>query len=66
MGAWRLWMRAIGQWRTTGLGGLLGLDYNALWLVAGALGLVMDEALLGRIQALEAFEARRQNERSAP
>jgi hypothetical protein len=40
------------QWRV-GMGGATGLDYNAAWLVAGALGIEIDSTVLRFIQVLE-------------
>lgn len=34
-------------------GGAVGLDYNAVWLVAGAIGMEIDEWTLMMLQALE-------------
>lgn len=40
------------QWRT-GFGGATGLDYNAVFAVAGALGITMDAQTLRGIACLE-------------
>lgn len=50
------------QWRTGGFG-FVGLDYNAVFLVAGALGLAVDEPMLRKIQLLEEEELGRRNKR---
>jgi hypothetical protein len=42
------------QWRRAGMSGTAtGFDYGALPIVAGALGLGLDEDLLGRLQVME-------------
>lgn len=41
------------QWRV-GPAGPIGLDYSAVWLVAGALRLDMDREIFTKIRALEA------------
>jgi len=40
------------QWRV-GMGGPVGLDYPAVWLVAETLGIEMHQANMWRIKALE-------------
>lgn len=50
--AWGLWAAVQTQWRV-GMAGAIGLDYPAVWLVAGTMGVEMHEANLGRIRALE-------------
>lgn len=50
------------QWRVGGFG-FVGLDYPAVYLVAGTLGLTMDADLLGKIQLLEERELDRRNRR---
>jgi hypothetical protein len=42
------------QWRT-GFAGATGLDYNALFSVAGALGITVDAAILRGIGILESM-----------
>ena len=46
------------QWRTAGMGGVLGLDYAAVRPVAEALGIAWTEELLDRLRLLEAVAAR--------
>lgn len=53
--AWKLWSHITTQWRV-GFSGITGLDYNALYLVAGTLGITMTETMLGKIQAIERAE----------
>jgi len=50
--AWALWAASQTQWRV-GVGGPIGLDYPAVWLVAESLGIEMHAANLSRIRALE-------------
>lgn len=50
--AWELWAAVQTQWRV-GMGGPIGLDYPAVWLVAETMGVEMHSANLGRIRALE-------------
>ena len=40
------------QWRSSGFG-MIGLDYNAVFRVADALGIEMSEGLLNKMQAME-------------
>lgn len=50
----RLFLAMATQWRHAGMAGLpVGLDYAALPVVAGALELVLDGALLRRLRAME-------------
>lgn len=49
----RLFLRLQTQWRTGGMGGFLGLDYNVLPIVAGALGLELTEEMLDGLQTME-------------
>lgn len=44
---------ARSQWRTAGMGGLLGLDYAGAESVARAFGIAWSEDLLLRLQMLE-------------
>lgn len=53
VGIWRLWIAVRTQWRV-GFGGPVGLDYGALYLVAGTLGMTLTAEHLQRIQRLEA------------
>lgn len=46
------------QWRTAGLGGVLGLDYAAVRTVTEALGIAWSEELLDRLRLLETVAAR--------
>ena len=50
--AYRLFTSCLTQVRTS-FGGVVGLDYNAVWLVSGALGVEMDEWMLNALQSLE-------------
>jgi hypothetical protein len=56
-GAWdavRLFLAAETQWRRAGMGGRpTGLDYPAVAMVAGVLGLTLDAALLGQVKVIE-------------
>ena len=45
------------QWRTAGLGGVLGLDYAAVRPVTEALGIAWSADLLDRLRLLEAVAA---------
>lgn len=47
------------QWRTTGMGYKVGLDYNAVYLVAKTLLIDMNMAMLNKLQAIEAAELNR-------
>lgn len=47
-----LFMRCMTQWRT-GPGGLVGLDYGAVWQMAGILGQAVDAAMMEDILQLE-------------
>ena len=49
---WRLWRMSRTQLRVS-FGGAIGLDYNAVWLVASAINVEMDEWVLKMLQALE-------------
>ncbi len=55
-------LASASQWRTGGLG-FVGLDYPAVYLVAGTLGLTVDEPMLRKIQLLEEEELGRRNRR---
>jgi hypothetical protein len=50
--AWELWIGVGTQWRA-GAFSLVGLDYNALYLVADTLLIDMTPAMLYKIQFLE-------------
>lgn len=50
--AWYLWRHAQTQLRTS-LTGVVGLDYTALRQVAEVLGIVLDLAMLHKVQRLE-------------
>ncbi|WMW64392.1 DUF1799 domain-containing protein [Nitratidesulfovibrio liaohensis] len=50
--AWRLWMAVCTQWRT-GFGGLVGLDYSAMYRVAETLNVQITPQVLEKIQLLE-------------
>lgn len=50
--AWELWATVQTQWRTD-MGQLVGLDYNALYLVAESLNIRMTPGNLQRIKSLE-------------
>ena len=54
----RLMLACATQWRT-GPCGVTGLDYNALFLVAGALGVNVDEKVLNGIRLLEGLSLER-------
>lgn len=53
--AWELWKAVRTQWRSGGLGAN-GLDYPAVYLVAGTLEIQVSRCTLSKIQALERFE----------
>lgn len=50
--AWYLWRHVQTQLRTS-LTGVVGLDYTALRQVAEVLGIVLDIAMLHKVQTLE-------------
>lgn len=50
--AWYLWRHVQTQLRTS-LTGVVGLDYTALRQVAEVLGIVLDLAMLHKVQRLE-------------
>lgn len=50
----RLFSACLSQLRTTGMGGIVGLDYSAVDLVARWLGIVMDSLTLSQLQVMEA------------
>lgn len=54
----RVFLLSDTQWRTAGLGGVLGLDYAAVRTVTEALGIAWTEELLDRLQLLETVAAR--------
>lgn len=49
---WRIWILVNTQWRVT-FGGITGLDYNALKVVADALDVPLTPGILQAIKALE-------------
>jgi hypothetical protein len=49
---WDLWQSAATQWRASGFG-LIGLDYQAVHLVAGLVGVTLTDAVLQKLQVLE-------------
>lgn len=49
---WRLWLAVRTQWRT-GFNGPVGLDYGALYLVAGTLDMTLTPQCLATVQRLE-------------
>lgn len=52
--AMRLFVGMETQWRRAGMTGIAtGLDYGALPVVAGALGLAVQEDLMGRLRLIE-------------
>jgi hypothetical protein len=53
-GAMRVFLGMETQWRRAGMAGVaVGLDYGALPVVAGALGVTADADLFGRLRILE-------------
>ena len=54
----RLWLACQTQWRV-GFAGATGLDYVAVFQVAGALGIQMDEKALSKVQMLEGMTLER-------
>jgi hypothetical protein len=50
----RLFSSCLSQLRTTGMGGIVGLDYSALDLVARWIGITMDSLTLSQLQVMEA------------
>lgn len=45
---WELWSYCAGQVRTSGLGDIIGIDYNALFQVAIVLGIEVTPGILKR------------------
>ncbi|MDR2573779.1 MAG: DUF1799 domain-containing protein [Desulfovibrio sp.] len=58
----RLMLACQMQWRV-GFAGATGLDYNALFSVAGALGVAVDAAILRGIGILESLTLEKWNKR---
>jgi len=56
----KLWAACATQWRT-GFAGVVGLDYNALFSVAGALNITINEQILDGIMLLEQEVLERQH-----
>lgn len=50
--AWTLWLAVQTQWRVS-FGGLLGLDYPAMFQMAEFMGIEMSPGALAKIKALE-------------
>lgn len=51
---WLLWAKVHTQWRIAGMDGVpIGLDYNAVKIVAETLDIVITPANLTKLQALE-------------
>jgi hypothetical protein len=50
--AWSLWLAVQTQWRAT-FGGLLGLDYPAMFQMAEFMGVEMSPGVFAKIKALE-------------
>ncbi|GBG57775.1 hypothetical protein SPFL3102_01494 [Sporomusaceae bacterium FL31] len=59
---WRLWEAICTQWRSSPTGGPVGLDYPAMFCVAGVFGIEITPAVLIKIQALEANVILKRNE----
>ena len=55
--AFELWLICLTQWRV-GMMGAVGLDYVAVFEVAKCLGIEVDQAMLRKIQCLEAYTLR--------
>lgn len=51
--AWEVWSYCAGQVRTSGLGDIIGIDYNALFQVAIVLGIEVTPGILKKINAME-------------
>jgi hypothetical protein len=50
---WELWCQCSTQLRTT-LAGAVGIDYNAMFQVAGALGIEITPGIMKKVNAMEA------------
>lgn len=64
--AWDLWRACATQWRVGGMGGLIGLDYAAVFRVAEVMEIEMTAVLLLKIRALETQALDRQAESARP
>jgi hypothetical protein len=51
--AWELWAAVDTQWRSAGMGGVLGLDWPAVLQIAGLLGIDVTPPLFRKIRLLE-------------
>jgi hypothetical protein len=58
--AWSLWLAVQTQWRAS-FGGLLGLDYPAMFQMAEFLGVEMSPGTLAKMKALEFSTLKRAN-----
>jgi hypothetical protein len=56
---WQLWIYVNTQWRVSN-GGIVGLDYTAVFAIAEVYGIELTPALCRKIKALEIHEIRRQ------
>ncbi len=56
---WQLWIYVNTQWRVSN-GGIVGLDYTAVFAIAEVYGIELTPALCRKIKALEIYEIRRQ------
>lgn len=58
--AWRLWNAACTQWRTS-FGGVVGIDYTAVFYIAQAMDIEITPALMEKLKRLEMYEVSRLN-----
>jgi hypothetical protein len=56
--AYNLWMLIKTQWRVSGVG-VVGLDYNVIYLECNRLEIDLSNCLMAKIRALEKFELSR-------
>jgi len=49
---WELWHSAVTQWRASAFS-LIGLDYNAVYLIAETVGIQITPSILKKLQFLE-------------
>lgn len=58
--AWRLWNAACTQWRTS-FGGVVGIDYTAVSIIARAMDIRLTPCLMEKLKKLEMYELERLN-----
>jgi hypothetical protein len=61
--AWELWQSVATQWRASAFG-LVGLDYQSVLLVAGLLGITLNDAVMAKVQELECWTLTRMAQES--